>query len=255
LRLPVNVKETFFFDRYYDRGWGWYRSHFGDVSDSSLLAEVGSTYFESPKARERIRLANPKARILITVRNPIARSFSSFGHEYAKGRVSGDFFEAIASQPRIVESGRYGVLAPEWEGVFGSEQMLYLVQEDIEADPQGQLDAICAYLGLAAIPLPEMLKGRYGQGTVPRFLWLAATAARTASTLRGAGLHRMVESGKRLGLKRIYGGGDHHALSMTRPVFEYLLAEHEADINFLEKRLGRDFSHWREPATHGVASE
>ncbi|PYF99999.1 sulfotransferase family protein [Thioalkalivibrio sp. ALE21] len=255
LTLPVNVKETFFFDRYYDRGVGWYLSHFGDVSGGSLLAEVGSTYFESAEAQERIRTANPEARILITIRNPIARSFSSFGHEYAKGRASGDFFEAVASQPRIVESGRYSVLAPEWEGAFGSEQVLYVVQEDIEADPQGQFDAICAFLGLAANPLPEELKGRYGQGTVPRFRWLAATASRTASVLRGAGLHRVVETGKRLGLKRVYGGGDRQALSVTRPIFEYLLAEHEADIRFLEERLGRDFSHWREPATYGLEAE
>jgi hypothetical protein len=39
---------------------------------------------------------------------------------------------------------------------------------------------------------------------------------------------------------------------MKRPIFDYLLAEHEADINFLEQRLGRDFSHWREPATYGL---
>jgi hypothetical protein len=87
---------------------------------------------------------------------------------------------------------------------------------------------------------------------VPRFRWLALAASRTVSTLREAGLHRVVEAGKSLGLKKVYSGGDPKALSMTRPVFEYLLAEHDEDIRFLEERLGRSFPHWRDPATYGL---
>lgn len=252
LQLPANVKETFFFDRYYSKGLDWYRTHFENAQETELIAEVGSTYFESVEVRERIRATNPDARILITVRNPVARSFSSFRHEYAKGRTRGNFFNAVVEQPRIVDSGRYGVLAPYWETAFGREQVFYVVQEDIEADPQGQLDAICHFLGLKTVELPEELQGRYGQGTVPRFRWLAAAASRTATALRGAGLHRVVEAGKRLGLKRVYSGGDRKALAMTRPIFDYLLAEHEADIRFLEERLGRSFPHWRNATTCGL---
>ena len=184
LVLPTNVKETFFFDRYYDRGIDWYLLHFRPQHAGDCLVEVGSTYFESEEARRRILSAAPEAQILITVRNPIARCFSSFGHEYAKGRATGDFFEAVTAEPRIVESGRYEVLAPEWELAFGQDRVFYVVQEDIEKDPQGQLDAICEFIGIDTVPLPEELQGRYGQGTVPRFRWLAAAASHTASALR-----------------------------------------------------------------------
>lgn len=255
LMLPANVKETFFFDCNYHRGWGWYLSHFGRRPEAAMLAEVGSTYFGSVEARERLRAANPDARIVITVRNPIARSFSSFGHEYAKGRTCGNFFEAVSNMPRIVDSGRYGVLAPQWEAAFGREQVFYVVQEDIEVDPQGQLDAICSFLDIEAIDLPNELRGRYGQGTVPRFRWLAAAASRMTSALRGAGLHGVVQTGKRLGLKRVYSGGDRKAITMTRVIFDRLLAEHERDIRFLEERLGRSFPHWRDPATYGLEAE
>lgn len=250
LRFPVHVKETFFFDRYFGRGWDWYRSQFGEHDERMLLAEVGSTYFESDKARERIQGAIPEARILITVRNPIARSFSSFGHEYTKGRVRDDFFDAVGALPRIVESGRYGVLAPEWEKAFGREQIFYVVQEDIEDDPQGQVNRIFDFLGIEAIEIPSELQGRYGHGTIPRYRWLASVASRGASILRGSGLHRVVEGGKRLGLKKVYSGGDPKALTMTRSVFDYLLAEHEDDIRFLEDQLGRSFPHWRDPTSY-----
>lgn len=250
--LPANVKETFFFDQHYDRGMDWYLSHFQSQQTGDVRVEVGSTYFESEEARQRILSSAPNARILITVRNPISRSFSSFGHEYAKGRSTSDFFEAVTATPRIIDSGRYGILAPEWETAFGQDRVSYVVQEDIETDPQGQLDSICELIGVDTVPLPEELQGRYEQGTVPRFQWLAAAASRTASALRGAGLHRVVEAGKRLGLKRVYNGGDRRALTMTRPIFDYLLAEHEADIRFLEDRLGRSFPHWRDPANYGL---
>jgi hypothetical protein len=62
----------------------------------------------------------------------------------------------------------------------------------------------------------------------------------------------VVEAGKRLGLKRVYSGGNPTKLSMTRDVFDYLLAEHEPDIAWLESKLGRDFSHWRDPAIYGL---
>lgn len=252
LSLPQDVKETFFFDRFYEKGWDWYLSHFTADVEGLLRIEVGSTYFESLSACERIYQANPDTKILVTVRNPIARSFSSYGHEYAKGRTGGDFFEAVETSPRIVDSGRYAVLSPVWQRQYGNDQLLYIVQEDIEVDPQGQLDRICEFLGIDTVALPDDLLGRYGQGTVPSSRYLAAIASRTASALRTIGLHKVVEAGKRLGLKRIYSGGNPGVLEITPPVFEYLLAEHHEDICFLEDLLGRSFEHWRKPETYGL---
>lgn len=255
LVLPTNVKETFFFDRYYGRGLEWYRSHFGEASEGKLWVEVGSTYFESDQARRRIWETNPDTKILILVRNPIARSFSSFGHERTKGRVDHDFFSAIRQQPRIVSSGHYRTLGPKWETTFGRGRIFYLLQEDIETDPQGQFDAICSFLGVEHAPLPNELHAKYGQGTIPKFQILAALASRMASALRRMGLHRVVKAGKKVGLKKVYSGGDHKALSITRPVYDYLAAEHESDIRFLEDRLVRSFPHWRALKTYGLESD
>lgn len=250
--LPTNVKETLFFDRHFDKGWNWYLSHFEQKPDDALWTEVGSTYFESPEARERIKNCTPYSKIIITVRNPIARTFSSFLHEFAKGRAPEDFFDAVTAHPRIVDSGRYCKIAPEWETTFGEGNVLYVVQEDIEIDPQSQLNAIFDFLNIKRMDLPEELHSRYGVGTVPCFQWLAALASRTASTLRKAGFHKVVEISKLLGLKRVYTGGNRKNMSMTRPILDYLLSEHEADISFLEKRLNRTFPHWREPSSYGL---
>ncbi|WP_280570256.1 sulfotransferase [Chromohalobacter sp. 296-RDG] len=252
LALPANVKETFFFDRHYGRGLDWYLSHFESHLEEILKAEVGPTYFESYDARKRIKEHNINTRILITVRSPIARTFSSFVHEATKGRASDEFFKAIEDHPRIVNAGCYAKLAPEWEAMFGCGNVHYVVQENIVEFPQKELDAICDFLGVEHVALPEELYERYGTGTVPRYRWLATAASHSVSTLRGMGLHKIVEAGKLLGLKRIYSGGDKDGMTITRPVFDYLLNEHERDIQFLEARLGRKFPHWRDPNTYGV---
>lgn len=252
LSLPANVKETFFFDEHFSRGFEWYFGLFDQPRDGVISGEVGSTYFDSADVRQRIQEHNPNARIIIMVRNPVSRAFSSFGHEFAKGRVNDSFFDAVENKPHIIQSGRYSIHAPAWESTFGDQNVLYLVQEDIEADPQSQMNKVCRFLGTEPVPLEAELQKRYGQGTVPRSPKLAAMAARTASTLRAAGLHRVVEAGKRLGLKKVYSGGSADTLALSRSILDFLLKEYEPDIAFLEERLGRRFPHWRDPETYQV---
>lgn len=245
LAFPEHVKETFFFDRNFSRGWSWYESLFQSSSKKHPCAEIGSTYFESVEAMERIRSSNGETKILISVRNPIERSFSSFVHEYSKGRVSDDFFEALKQSPRIAESGSYAEIAPRWEKSFGRESVLYVLQDNIADNPQRVVDDICDFADLDHFVLPEAMSGRFGERTVPRISWLAGLASRTASGLRHTGLHKLVEAGKRVGLKRVYGGGDSRLAEMSEAAFHHLLQRHSADIDFLERRLNCDFSAWR----------
>lgn len=168
LSLPADVKETFFFDRYYDRGYSWYYGLFDNGKEAKYSGEVGPTYFESTVALGRILSHNPEIKVIVLIRNPVARSFSSFAHEYAKGRSPQDFFEAIRTQPRIIDAGRYGCLAPAWEKAVKEGNLLYLVQEDIESNPQEQVDKVCRFLGVMTMGLDETLSGRYGQGLRPQ---------------------------------------------------------------------------------------
>jgi hypothetical protein len=248
LILPTHVKETFFFDRHYQRGFGWYSNLFDNSRQNCMLGEVGPTYFESQDALNRIILHNGKSRIIILARNPIARTFSLFCHERAKGRVPKNFFEAIRIQNRIVESGRYSSIAPRWESAFGYKNVLYVAQEDICSDPGAQLIAIFDFLGVDRIALPVGFEERFGQGVVPRYTLLAGIASRAASALRSTGFHRLVQLGKRMGLNRVYRGGDVSILTPTMEVFGFLLDQHNVDIEFLENRLGRTFPLWRSPS-------
>jgi Sulfotransferase domain len=248
ISLPRGVKETFFFDSKFGRGLPWYSKQFFRDGSEHPLGEVSPTYFDSEAACCRLREHFPDLRIIIGVRNPIARTYSLLLHEYTIGRVGADFQRVLTDHPRIAHSGKYGVHAPRWEAAFGSDRIMYLLQEAIERQPREVLRAVYDFIGVAADPVPEDFYGRFGQRTVPRFQRLAGTIATGASALRKAEFHGLVELGKRLGLRRVYQGGDVSKVMLEQPLFERLLELHSADIAFLESRLSMNFGQWRDYA-------
>jgi len=244
LSLPYQVKETFFFDERFDRGWEWYAWHFRNRKTGQYVGEVGPTYFDSETARERLHKYYPELKLIITVRNPVVRAFSLYRHHRTKGRVPGTFAEAIKRMPRILTSGKYGTHCPAWENCFGTSNVLYLVQEDIQSHPEAVFKQVCDFLGVETTLLPPVIREVYGAGTEPRFPALARRAAQAAIWVRDKRLHGVVEFGKKLGLKAIYRGGQ-GASCLTPEEQKFLQDYYRYDISWLEQRLNRDFSFWQ----------
>lgn len=72
--LPVGIKETFFFDRFYDSGLDWYLERF-DFSDQTIrMVEVAPGYISVEEAFTRIQKVFPTARIMICVRDLVERT-------------------------------------------------------------------------------------------------------------------------------------------------------------------------------------
>ncbi|MEM7452752.1 MAG: sulfotransferase domain-containing protein [Planctomycetota bacterium] len=243
IAFPHQVKETMFFDQHFDRGLEWYLWHFRNRKDDQICGEVGPTYFDDDLARERIKECFPDAEIFINVRNPIARSHSLFRHHLSKGRVPNSFQGAIDKMPRIVDSGRYREHCMKWEESFG-DRITYLVQEDIQEDPDTVLQFVFQRIGIETVEVPEQAKERINTATAPRSLALARVLSFTATTLRSLRLHSLVEYGKKLGLKKVYSGSG-EVDPMTPEMYQSLAGIFEPDIQWLEQRLGRDLSIWR----------
>ena len=70
--LPTDVKETFFFDRRFTKGLGWYSRHFRGCQASKfrITVEVGPSYFHSEKAPARIRDVLGQIPLIVIYRNP-----------------------------------------------------------------------------------------------------------------------------------------------------------------------------------------
>ena len=73
--LPDQVKEIFFFDRNYDRGLDFYKSHFKPDKNHRLIMEITATAFDHPQAPQRIYDTFGKnIRLICPLRHPVIRS-------------------------------------------------------------------------------------------------------------------------------------------------------------------------------------
>ena len=75
--LPYGVKETQFFNTFYDKGIDWYAHHFRYATGDRKIAEI-CPYFFHPLAPERIKTHIPNCRVITTLRDPVDHAFSAY---------------------------------------------------------------------------------------------------------------------------------------------------------------------------------
>ncbi len=57
--------------------------------------------------------------------------------------------------PQIIEVTRYATHLPDFRARFGDDRVLVLLNDDLRADPQGYLDRVCDFVGIARYPVPS----------------------------------------------------------------------------------------------------
>jgi hypothetical protein len=252
LCFAKNVKETFFFDERFDRGWDWYWSHFEHRLDRQRCVEIGATYFDIPEVTRRLWAHNPECRIIINLRDPAARSFSLYLHHKKRGRVSCGFGEAIQKMPRIIESSRYRLHLSRWIERFGPEQLLIVLQEDISSSPEQVLDRVYSFAGIARVPVPDVARERVNEASLPSMPVLARLATRAGRALRDRRLYGPIALARKWGLNRIYSGADELLPVLEPAIRQELIEAFEPDIAFVENVLRRTLPEWRSCKPYAV---
>ncbi|HSW15279.1 MAG TPA: sulfotransferase domain-containing protein [Solimonas sp.] len=243
--LPQGVKETFFFDRQFERGPGWYLGHFSGAAQPR--GEIAPTYLHSLEAPARVRETLGTVKLACLLRDPAERSFSLYLHEQRKGRIEGGFWEAVRQQPEIVESSYYGRHLDRWLQFFAPENLRIFFQEDLDRDPEAFVREFCGFIGIDAGPVPEMLRARVNEGSVPTNRKLAKLGSRSADLLRRAGLYSAVNLAKRAGLKQIFFGREGNNLPrLGTGDRERLVGMFRRDIELVERLSGRALPGWKQ---------
>lgn len=186
--VAPRCKEVHFFDLDYERGVGWYRSHFPVSVASRLkswmhlgLAAIDASpyYLFHPRAAERAFQLLPHARIIIMLRDPGRRAYSHYqhavrhGHEFLsfdgaleaeEARLSGDS-EKFAADPfyrsfnhqhfSYVSRGMYRQQISQWLQFYSPQQVLVLSSELFFRNPAAEYRRVLDFLGLRAWNLPE----------------------------------------------------------------------------------------------------
>lgn len=244
LCFPTGVKETFFWDRQFDRGLDWYLGHF---KDEGRCIEFGPTYFHSPEAVARLQAHNPDLQVIVTLRDPAARAWSLYQHHHRKGRVGDNFESAAAEIPAILDASRYGTHLPRWREAFGPDRVLVLLQSDVQRVPDAVLSRVTQFIGEDLDTRSADLGRRVNVAGRPPSRKLAAISTHAAEILRRVGLYGVVNLAKTTGLKKmVYGGAGTGVDRLPEDLRAQLVDEFKEDIAFVEDLLEVDLAQWRQ---------
>ncbi len=171
--MPTERKELHFFDREEEfRGKPNYRAY-----HNSFLPEKGQTvtgeatpiYMYWNPAPDRIRNYNPAMKWIVILRDPAERAFSAWNMERQRDRENLSFEEAIETeaarcrealplQHRIYSYADRGLYAAQLRRlfqIFGREQCLVLLNEDLRNHHQKTLREVFRFLGVDDSFVPD----------------------------------------------------------------------------------------------------
>jgi len=180
------AKDLYFFNRYYDRGPGWYRAQFrGATREHKVIGEICPDYLSCPQAPERIRAClGPDIRLMVTLREPISRAFSGYLYLRRHGLAAPTFRETIRTAPELVDEGRYATHLRSYLQYFKQERLHVALFDDLQADPQAFLDATTDWLGVTRQELTAGQLRAQLPASQARWLPLAVLAKRGANWVR-----------------------------------------------------------------------
>ena len=180
------AKDLYFFNRYYDRGPGWYRAQFRDaVPAHKVIGEVCPDYLSCPQAPERIHAClGPDIKLMVTLREPISRAFSGYLYLRKHGLAAPTFRETTKTAPELVDEGRYATHLRNYLQYFKQERLHVAFFDDLQADAQAFLDATTDWLGVARQGLSSGQLRAQLPASKARWLPLAVLAKRGANWVR-----------------------------------------------------------------------
>ena len=174
LELP-DLKEIHYFDFRYDRGLGWYRSHFPLTSKGVTTFETTPSYMVHPLAAERAVELLPDARLVALLREPARRAWSHYRHRRSMGYEHRSFEEAVEPElsgevsPELepfsvpgeipyLAAGRYADQLVPWIERYGRDRLLVVDADHMFVEPAATLNQILDFVGLqrVALDLPHL---------------------------------------------------------------------------------------------------
>lgn len=182
-----NVKKTYFFDRYWDKGTDWYRAHFPTrgqrervqrrTGSPAISGEGAVNYMFNPLVPDRVQQTLPDVKLLVLLRNPVDRIWSHYHERVHNGTEPLSFRDALAAEDerlageveRMTEDsgyyserfdfcsykarGRYLEHLEPWLDKFYPHQLHIVRSEDMYADAESTMLGVQRFLGLPELPL------------------------------------------------------------------------------------------------------
>ena len=167
--MPETRKELHFFDRAdEDKDYETYHANFRPQAQHRVIGEASPIYMYWESAPYRIWSYNPQMKWILALRNPVDRAFSAWNMETKRGNEKLPFVEAIEKesercrealplQHRIfsyVGRGYYAHQVCRLFDIFGRENCLVLLSEELRTDHELTLKRVFEFLNISESPIP-----------------------------------------------------------------------------------------------------
>ena len=251
-QICIPIKEIHFFSKAtnFFLGIKWYEGHFMRCELNQKCGEFCTSYLSSWKAPLRISHFYSKTKLLAVLRNPLDRAFSNYKNDLIVGNVKkgSDFFSVLNDHPEYINQGRYAEQLEHYLRYFPRENMLILIYEDIQKDPQIFMSKIYQFLDVDSEFISPLLHDRINPTHVPKSHAIEKINRLSSSiqSVIGGSLSHIL---KKPGLKRIIWRSNREKKQgipeLTLKELEWLHEKFASSIRRLEDLLERELQEWK----------
>lgn len=142
-------------DDIYARGLDWYQGLFDAAAPDALCGECSTNYTKLPTHPDtvsRMRADLDDVRLIYMMRHPIDRLISQYIHEWSQRVIDVPIDEAIQQHPQLIAYSRYAMQLEPYLEAYGAERILPMFFERCIAEPQAELERVCAFIGHPSAP-------------------------------------------------------------------------------------------------------
>jgi len=147
--------ELHYFSRYHDRGDAWYLHQFPQQK-TMLIGEKSNSYLSADAAPQRMAKVLGHAKLVAQLRNPVDRAYSDYCMLFRRSEVNRNIYDyldpRVASTQRFLRDGLYAMQIERYLDFYSADQLLIAIYEDMKRDPEGHLQKVREFLGLASEP-------------------------------------------------------------------------------------------------------
>ena len=246
--MPTIRKEIRFFEKYYERGFGWYSTFFCPPKHAAryqAIGEISTQYYDCEECPKRIFTTLPDSKLIIMLRHPINRAYSHYGFRVQRSNYRGSFEDFLAARPRALERGFYSRYLKRYLRYFDRTRILALIFEDAVIDILQTKTTLADFLAIAVDKFPPSAgSGKVNPSSVPIFQFLYGCVAMTGRQLRKWHLEPVVDFVMRTSIPRILAKGD-SLPPLDEELKQRLSQQYQDEFDELEQCMQIDVSCWR----------
>lgn len=243
-------KETWFFDKRYDKGIEWFASHFEHYEGETAIGEGTARLLQSKEAPSRIYHHIPDVQLISILRNPIDRAFSQYHFYVYTGKASPDrSFGEVLRDPEsefgqdMIRQGKYINHLRRYEDVFGKEQLHVYFYDAFRSTPMDVVQSIYERLGVDSSFTPEA-SSKHNVTQYPASRGAYHLVRKGWQMIRGQAEYYFPQATERLRSQVRSLFFDTEKPTMNERDRSFLQEQYTESNEALEAYLDTDLSHW-----------